>query len=131
MQRRNISRLGYLSCALIGCAIAWSIYAMTRPVDEVVLTLGEPYEQVRKQSHSTLPPVEPDTSWAGVLIRPAKLRFVDSRYGFVTPAAKFFMVQYDKNGNGKLDADEEAAMKADQEKAKAEKTEGCRFENGV
>jgi hypothetical protein len=72
---------------------------MTRPVDEVVLTLGEPYEQVRKQSHSTLPPVEPDTSWAGVLIRPAKFRFVDSRYGFVTPAAKFFMVQYDKNGN--------------------------------
>ncbi|MFM0718003.1 flagellar biosynthesis sigma factor [Paraburkholderia strydomiana] len=99
MQRRNIRRLGYLSCALIGCAIAWSIYAMTRPVDEVVLTLGEPYEQVRKQSHSTLPPVEPDTSWAGVLIRPAKLRFVDSRYGFVTPAAKFFMVPYDKNGN--------------------------------
>jgi capsule polysaccharide export protein KpsE/RkpR len=29
--------------------------------------------------------------------------------------------KYDKNGNGKLDADEEAAMKADMEKAKAEK----------
>jgi hypothetical protein len=29
--------------------------------------------------------------------------------------------KYDKNGNGKLDPDEEAAMKADQEKAKAEK----------
>ena len=29
--------------------------------------------------------------------------------------------KYDKNGNGKLDADEEAMMKADMEKAKAEK----------
>ena len=29
--------------------------------------------------------------------------------------------KYDKNGNGKLDPDEEAAMKADQEKMKAEK----------
>ncbi len=29
--------------------------------------------------------------------------------------------KYDKNGNGKLDADEEAALKADVEKAKAEK----------
>lgn len=31
--------------------------------------------------------------------------------------------KYDKNGNGKLDADEEAAVKADQEKAKAERAE--------
>lgn len=29
--------------------------------------------------------------------------------------------KYDKNGNGKLDPDEEAALKADQAKAKAEK----------
>lgn len=29
--------------------------------------------------------------------------------------------KYDKNGNGKLDPDEEAALKADQEKAKSEK----------
>ena len=29
--------------------------------------------------------------------------------------------KYDKNANGKLDADEEAKMKADMEKAKAEK----------
>jgi capsule polysaccharide export protein KpsE/RkpR len=31
--------------------------------------------------------------------------------------------KYDKNGNGKLDPDEEAALKADVEKAKAEKAE--------
>ncbi len=31
--------------------------------------------------------------------------------------------KYDKNGNGKLDADEEAALKADVEKMKAKKKE--------
>ena len=31
------------------------------------------------------------------------------------------LAKYDKNKNGKLDPDEEAAMKADQEKMKAEK----------
>ena len=62
MQRRKIRRLEYLSCALIGCAIAWGIYAMTKRVDEVIPTLGEPYENVHAQSHPTLPPIEPDIS---------------------------------------------------------------------
>ncbi|WP_236078596.1 flagellar biosynthesis sigma factor [Paraburkholderia domus] len=72
---------------------------MAKPVDEVVLTLGEPYEQVRKQSRSTLPPVEPGAFWAGYINRPAKFRFTDSRYQFVTPAAKFLTVGYDERGN--------------------------------
>ncbi|WP_243751045.1 flagellar biosynthesis sigma factor [Paraburkholderia sp. BL10I2N1] len=72
---------------------------MAKPVDEVVLTLGESYEQVRQQSRSTLPPVEPDAFWAGYINRPAKFRFADSRYQFVTPAAKFLTVGYDERGN--------------------------------
>ncbi len=99
MQRRNIRRLGYLSCALIGCAVAWGLYAMTKPVDEVVLTLGEPYEKVRQQSRSTLPPLEPGAAWSGVVIRPARLRFADPAHGFVTPASKFLNVGYDEHGN--------------------------------
>jgi hypothetical protein len=34
-----------------------------------------------------------------VVTRPAKLRFVDPQYGFVTPAAKFFVVSYNDQGN--------------------------------
>jgi hypothetical protein len=71
---------------------------MTKPVDEVVLTLGEPYEQVRRQSRSTLPAVEPGANWAGVINRPARLRFFDPQYGFSTPAAKFMAVTYDDYG---------------------------------
>jgi hypothetical protein len=36
---------------------------MARPADEVALALGEPYEQVRKQSHSTLPAADPSMFW--------------------------------------------------------------------
>jgi hypothetical protein len=99
MPRRKHRWHAYLSCALIGCAVAWGIYAMTKPVDEVALTLGEPYDQVRQQSRSTLPPLEPDAAWGGFVIRPARFRFADPAHGFVTPAAKILNVGYDKHGN--------------------------------
>jgi hypothetical protein len=98
MPRRNVIRLNYLACALIGCAVAWGIYAMARPMDEVVLTLGEPYEQVRKQSRSTLPAATPGTFWGGFVTRPAKFRFTGYGNGFVTPPAKFLYVGTDKFG---------------------------------
>jgi len=69
MPHQKIRWLVYLAGAVIGCATAWGIYAMTKP-DEVVLTLGEPYEQVLRQSRSTLPVVEPGANWAGVINRP-------------------------------------------------------------
>ncbi|MFM0716219.1 flagellar biosynthesis sigma factor [Paraburkholderia strydomiana] len=87
------------ACAMIVFIAAWAIYSMARPADEVVLTIGEPYEQVRRQSRSTLPPAEPNTTWGGFVIRPARLRFSDPRYSFVTPAAKFLTVSYDEHGN--------------------------------
>jgi len=48
---------------ILGFAAVWAIYVKTRPIDEVVLMLGEPYQQVRQQSHSTLPPAEPNANW--------------------------------------------------------------------
>jgi hypothetical protein len=70
-----------------------SAYRLARCADHVVLTLGEPYEHVRKQSRSTLPPVVPRVGWMGVLTRPAQLRFSDPQYGFATPAARFLSVK--------------------------------------
>lgn len=71
---------------------------MAKPIDQVVLTLGEPYEQVRQHSRSTLPPIEPNAAWGGYVLRPAKFRFIDSQFGFATPPAKFLNVGYDKYG---------------------------------
>ncbi len=75
-----------------------ALYVKTRPVDEVLLTIGEPYEQVRQQSRSTLPPVEPGSNWGGVVTRPAKLRFTDPQFGLSIPPAKFLSVAYDADG---------------------------------
>jgi hypothetical protein len=50
----------------LGITVLWGIYAMARPVDEVVLSIGESYEQVRRQSRSTLPAIEPNANWGGL-----------------------------------------------------------------
>lgn len=98
MPRRYFGRFTYLAYALIGFCVAWGIYAIARPVDEVVLTLGEPYEQLRKQSRSTLPAAEPGTIWGGFVTCPAKLHFNADGYSFTTPAAKFLYVGTNKSG---------------------------------
>jgi hypothetical protein len=71
---------------------------MANPADEVVLTLGEPYELVRQQSHSMLPAIGPAGTWGGFVTRAAKFRFAASGYDFVTPPAKFLYVGADKFG---------------------------------
>jgi len=87
-----------LGAALVIVALRM-LYAAIRPTDEVVLTIGESYEQVRERSRSTLPPVEPGGDWGGLVTRPAKLRFTDPQYGSTTPPAKFLSVAYDGRGN--------------------------------
>lgn len=88
----------HFTLVVVGAAAIWGVYAITRPIDEVVLTLGEPYEQVRRQSHSTLPAADPDMYWGGFVTRPAIFRFTSQGRGFVTPPAKFLFVATDASG---------------------------------
>jgi hypothetical protein len=83
---------------ILGSAAVWGIYAKVRPVDEVVLTIGESYQQVREQSPSTLPVLTHDNRINLFIERPAVLRFRDSQYGFVTPAAKFLSLYANESG---------------------------------
>jgi hypothetical protein len=99
MEIRKLGSRWYLACLGLGLTVICGIYATTQPVDEVVLSIGEPYEQVRQQSRSTLPAIEPNAHWGGYVSRPARLRFVDRQYGFVSPVAKFLVVNYDNKGN--------------------------------
>ena len=87
------------ACLGLAITVLWGTYAMARPVDEVVLSIGESYEQVRRQSHSTLPAIEFNANWGGSVSRLTRLHFVDPQFGFVTPAAKFLAVHYDSAGN--------------------------------
>jgi hypothetical protein len=81
---------------LLGVPVAAKRYTVAVP-DEVALTIGEPYDQVLRQSRSTLQKPPPDGFWGGFVTRPATLRFTDAQYGFVTPAAKFFYVSVDES----------------------------------
>jgi hypothetical protein len=85
--------------ATLVAVVLWLLYAAIRPVDEVHLTIGEPYEQVRERSGSVLQPLVPGKVWMGVVRRPARLCFADPQYGFTTPPAKFLTVGYDNHGN--------------------------------
>jgi hypothetical protein len=98
MPRQKFRWARHFAFAVVGCAAIWGVYAITRPIDEVVLTLGEQYEQVRKQSHSTLPAADPDMYWGGFVTRPATFRFTSHGYSFVTPRAKFLYVATDASG---------------------------------
>jgi hypothetical protein len=87
-----------VACLVLGFAAVWGIYVKARPADEVVLTIGEPYTQVRQQSRSTLPVLTRDNRIGLYIRRPAVLRFSDPHYGFVTPAAKFLSLYADESG---------------------------------
>lgn len=99
MAIRNFRWRWLTVCAIPGLALIWGVFAMLRPIDEVTLAIGEPYEQMRQHSRSTLPALESNANWGGYVSRPTRLRFTAPKYGFVTPAAKFLVVNYDRKGN--------------------------------
>jgi hypothetical protein len=99
MRRLNVRWAGYLLCGVAAFAAMLGVYAMAKPADEVRLTLGEPYEQVRLQSSSTLPAASPGMFWGGFVTRPAKFQFTADGYSFATPPAKYLYVGTNKSGN--------------------------------
>ncbi|SDD76114.1 hypothetical protein SAMN05216345_11557 [Cupriavidus sp. YR651] len=88
----------WAAVAFLACGAVWCGYAMIRPTDEVILTIGERYEQVRQQSRSTLPEATRYNYINLFVLRPAALRFNDPQYGFATPAAKFLSVFANREG---------------------------------
>lgn len=94
--RRSIVKL-IAGATLFGVAV-WGGYEWLRPVAEVALTLGEPYEVVRERSREILPPLERGRDWAGLVSQPARFRLFELERGFVTPPAKFLAVTYDNHG---------------------------------
>jgi hypothetical protein len=82
---------------VFGFAAVWAIYAKTKPADEVVLTGGESYSEIRHQSRSTLPVLTSDNRINLYVRQPAALRFSDPQYGFVTLPAKFLSLYADQD----------------------------------
>lgn len=75
---------------MLGAVTIYGIHKWLNPDDVVVLdAIGEPYEQVRERSHSTLPRLT-ELNFVNLYVtRPAIFRFNDPADGFTTPPAKF------------------------------------------
>jgi len=82
-------------------SLAISIVTLLLYVDierpEIVLTLGDTYEEMRERSSASFSPLIRGHLWGGIPKSDARLRFRDPQYGFVTKPARFLMVMFDDN----------------------------------
>ncbi|MGG7674066.1 hypothetical protein [Pseudomonas sp. WC2] len=83
--------------AVLALAIA---HRLTQPLwdDPVIaLELGGTYENMREHSTAPFSPLIRGHIWGGIPKTDARLRFVDSQYGFETPLARFLSVGFNDN----------------------------------
>lgn len=78
--------------------LRWVTYALSG-VPEIALALGEPWEEMRQRSSAVISPAIPNESLFRMPKSDARLRFIDPKYGFVTPLARFFTIGFT---NGKV-----------------------------
>ncbi|PHM70298.1 hypothetical protein [Xenorhabdus sp. KJ12.1] len=67
----------------------------SREPAEIALVIGEPYEEMRQRSSAVIDPHMPGHAWYNTPKTDARLRFIDPKYEFVTPPARFFTVMFD------------------------------------
>lgn len=86
---------------LLLAVVAWAaIHQLTQPLwdePEIVLKMGGTYDDLRRNSSAPFSPQIRGHIWFGIPKVDAKLRFVDPQFGFTTPAARFFTVDFDDN----------------------------------
>jgi hypothetical protein len=80
-----------LGLVLLGLLVWW-IEAQSEK--EIALVIGEPYEDMRQRSSASIASAIPAEVSFNIPKSDARLRFVDPKFGFVTPAARFFAIFY-------------------------------------
>lgn len=73
--------------------LRWITYALSDD-PEIALTLAELWEDMRQRSSAKIAPAIPNEIWFRVPKSDARLRFIDPKYGFVTPLARFFTIGF-------------------------------------
>ncbi|VVO86147.1 hypothetical protein PS862_02096 [Pseudomonas fluorescens] len=87
-------RRGILALAGVTLLSVAAIQALSGE-PEIALVIGEPYEAMRQRSSAPIGPAIPGHSWFSIPKSDARLRFVDTQFGFVTPLARYFTVMFD------------------------------------
>ncbi|WCM49777.1 hypothetical protein OH720_22695 [Pseudomonas sp. WJP1] len=90
-------RRGVLALAIAALLTSAAIRVLSDD-PEIALLIGEPYESMRQRSSASIGPAIAGHSWFSVPKSDARLRFVDSEFGFVTPQARFFTVGFGRDG---------------------------------
>lgn len=90
---RAIKRLLLATLVIIAVHEAWQAVG---PDPEIALIEGEPWEDMRARSSASIGPAIPGEIWYRTPKADARLRVVDSQYGFVTPKARFFTINFNK-----------------------------------
>lgn len=69
---------------------------------EIALVIGEPYEDMRQRSSASIASAIPVQVSFNIPKSDARLRFIDPKFGFVTPAARFFAIFYKDDRIGSI-----------------------------
>jgi hypothetical protein len=91
-------RVGWRRCVVVLAVtvlLAVVVIQLLSDEPEIALVIGEPYEAMRQRSSASIGPAIPGHVWFSIPKSDARLRFIDPRYGFVTPLARFFTVGFD------------------------------------
>ncbi|WP_340617824.1 hypothetical protein [Xenorhabdus entomophaga] len=80
---------------IFGLTIIYLYHVFYSRDPEIALVIGEPYDDMRQRSSATIDPHIPGHAWYNIPKTDARLRFIDPKYGFLTPPARFFTVMFD------------------------------------
>jgi hypothetical protein len=87
--------LTIVGLGLLLAIIAGAARTLLADDPEIALDIDEPWEDMRKRSTAKIASALPDANWFRVPKSNARLRFIDSQYGLITPVAKFFTIGFD------------------------------------
>lgn len=77
----------------LAASLIWAFCALSED-PEIALSIGEPWEDMRLRSSANIDPALPKQIWFGTPKSDARLRFIDPKYGFETPLARFFTIGF-------------------------------------
>ncbi|SQF94877.1 Uncharacterised protein [Paucimonas lemoignei] len=84
--------MGSLAAVVIG-----SLFYASSEDPEIVLTIGDTYQEMRERSSANFSPLISGHVWTGIPKSDARLRFRDPQFGFVTVPARFLVIFFDDN----------------------------------